>query len=222
MTTVGDGYRPLRDVVCDAIRLQIIAGEHAPGARLVEDRLAEELGVSRNPVREALRVLQTEGFVEMIPRRGAVVSSLSVREVEEIFEVRSALDALAARLAARKCDADDEAALNGLLDDTRAALTASESAQLSMLNTKFHGLIVDIAENSCLRDLWAPLRGRMQWIFSRTVMQRGKHSFEEHFTLAKAIVHHDEDLAASLAREHIDQARRSFLEDVESQAAAPA
>lgn len=213
MTTVGEGYRPLRDVVCDAIRRQIIDGLHAPGARLVEDRLAQELGVSRNPVREALRVLQTEGFVEMIPRRGAVVSALSVREAEEIFEVRSALDALAARLAARKCTEQDEASLEEMLHETKEALARADGAQLSLLNSSFHGLIVDIADNSCLKDLWEPLRGRMHWIFSRTVLQRGAHSFEEHFALAQAITTHEEETAARLAREHIDEARRSFLDE---------
>jgi DNA-binding GntR family transcriptional regulator len=217
MATVGDVYRPLRDVVCDAIRLQIINGDHAPGARLVEDRLAEELGVSRNPVREALRVLQAEGFVEMIPRRGAVVSMLSVRQVEEIFEVRSALDGLAARLASRKCGPEQQAALNGILKETRAAVRSSEGTKLSVLNTTFHGLVVDIADNSCLRDLWLPLRGRMQWIFSRTVVQRGHESYDEHFELAESIVTHDEDRAALLAREHIDAARRSYLREVTSE-----
>lgn len=216
MATVGDVYRPLRDVVCDAIRLQIINGDHAPGARLVEDRLAEDLGVSRNPVREALRVLQAEGFVEMIPRRGAVVSMLSVREVEEIFEVRSALDGLAARLASRKCGPEQQAALDGILKETLAAVRSSERTKLSVLNTTFHGLVVDIADNSCLRDLWLPLRGRMQWIFSRTVVQRGHGSYEEHFELAEAIVTHDEDRAALLAREHIDAARRSYLDEMTS------
>jgi DNA-binding GntR family transcriptional regulator len=221
MTTLGDGYRPLRDVVCDAIRLQIINGDHEPGARLVEDRLAEELGVSRNPVREALRVLQAEGFVEMIPRRGAVVSVLSVREVEEIFEVRSALDALAARLAARKCGPEQRAALDHVLDQTRAALAGDERAQLAMLNTEFHGLLVEMAQNSCLHDLWYPLRGRMQWIFSRTVVQRGTHSFEEHFELAEAILDRDEQRAAHLALDHIDAARRSYLEEAQSIGASP-
>lgn len=211
MTTLGDGYRPLRDVVCDAIRLQIINGEHAPGSRLVEDRLAEELGVSRNPVREALRVLQTEGFVEMIPRRGAVVSTLSPREVEEIFEVRSALDALAARLAARKVRPDQRELLEQTLEETRAALAADDTAALAVLNNTFHGLLVDIADNSCLRDLWLPLRGRMHWIFSQTVVQRGAHSYGEHFEMVASIIAGDEERAAQLARHHIDAAHDSYM-----------
>ena len=216
---VGDGYRPLRDVVCDAIRDQIMNGEHPPGARLVEDRLAAELGVSRNPVREALRVLEAEGFVEMIPRRGAVVASLSDKEVEEIFEVRLALEALAARLAARKSESDGQAALKKILSETRTALRRSEPAKLAALNTRFHEVVVDIADNGYLRDVMLPLRGRMQWIFSRTVSQRAGHSLEEHFQLADAIVEHDEDRAAKLAENHIAAARRSYVDDRATQLA---
>src|SRR5205823_4539741 len=100
--TLGETHRPLRDVVCDAIREEILAGGHPPGSRLVEWRLAEDLGVSRNPVREALRVLEAEGYVTMVPRRGALVSTIGPTEAEEIFDVRLALEGLVARLAARK------------------------------------------------------------------------------------------------------------------------
>lgn len=210
---IGDGYRPLRDVVCDAVRDQIMNGEHPPGSRLVEDRLAAGLGVSRNPVREALRVLQAEGFVEMIPRKGAVVASLSDREVEEIFEVRSALEALAARLAARKSGHADEAALKGVLAETRRAVRRSERAKLAVLNTQFHELVVSIADNGYLRAVIVPLRGRMQWIFSRTVAQRAPYSLDEHFALAEAIIAKDEDRAAHLAANHIVAARLSYLEE---------
>jgi len=210
---LGDGYRPLRDVVCDTIRDQIMNGDHPPGTRLVEDRLAAELGVSRNPVREALRVLEAEGFVEMIPRRGAVVAALSDREVEEIFEVRSALEALAARLAARKSDAKAKAALKQVLTESRQALRRPEPAELAALNTRFHELVVDIADNGYLRGVIIPLRGRMQWIFTRTVGARAKHSLSEHVEMAEAIIAHDEDRAATLAEAHIAAARLSYLEE---------
>jgi DNA-binding GntR family transcriptional regulator len=213
---VGDGYRPLRDVVCDAIRDQIMNGRHLPGARLVEDRLAVELGVSRNPVREALRVLEAEGYVEMIPRRGAVVASMSDKEVEDIFEVRLALEALAARLAARRADATSQAALKKILAETRTALRRSEPAKLAALNTRFHELVVDVADNGYLRDVMLPLRGRMQWIFSRTVGQRAGHSLDEHFEMADAIVQHDEERAAKLAESHIEAARQSYVEDTQA------
>lgn len=210
---LGDGYRPLRDVVCDTIRDQIMNGVHTPGTRLVEDRLAAELGVSRNPVREALRVLEAEGFVEMIPRRGAVVAALSDREVEEIFEVRRALEGLAARLAARKCDARGKAAFKQVLAESRQAVRNPEPAELAALNTRFHELVVDIADNGHLRGVIVPLRGRMQWIFTRTVGARAKDSLGEHVELAEAIIAHDEDRAAELAQAHIGLAQLSYLDE---------
>lgn len=90
----------MREVVAAELRRLILSGEVAPGSRLVEDRLAERLGVSRNPVREAIRVLSSEGFIEVIPRRGACVALLSGPAAEDLFDVRMALEPVAARLAA--------------------------------------------------------------------------------------------------------------------------
>ena len=95
-----DSYQPLREVVCETLREAIISGVLRPGERLMEIQLAEELGVSRTPVREAIRKLELEGFVIMIPRRGTYVADLSIKDINEVFEVRSALDSLANGLAA--------------------------------------------------------------------------------------------------------------------------
>lgn len=210
--SIGGTHRPLRDVACDAIREQILSGRHRPGSRLVEDRLAEELGVSRNPVREALRVLQAEGYVEMIPRRGAVVSTLSDDEVSEIFEVRTALEALAARLAARKAADGETTELERLIAAAHKALGKRDVSAMSRLNSRFHEEVLNLAKNGYLRDVMLPLRGRMQWIFSRTAAgERGAHSLAEHEQLAWAIRDKDEDLAARLAEAHIAAARESFL-----------
>ena len=97
-----DSYQPLREVVCETLREAIISGVLRPGERLMEIQLAEELGVSRTPVREAIRKLELEGFVIMIPRRGTYVADLSIKDINEVFEVRSALDSLANGLAAER------------------------------------------------------------------------------------------------------------------------
>jgi len=99
---LADLHPPLRDVVAGELRRLILSGELAPGSRLVEDRLAEQLGVSRNPIREAIRVLAPEGFIEVMPRRGACVARLSVLDAENLFDVRMALEPVGARLAARR------------------------------------------------------------------------------------------------------------------------
>lgn len=208
---VGVDHRPLRDIVCDAIRDRITAGDHRPGERLIEDRLADDLGVSRNPVREALRVLEVEGYVELIPRRGAVVASLSPAAVDEIFEVRSALEALGARLAARRATPAQAGAMARLLDESDRALAGGDLRRLPALNTRFHQLVLDIAGNGLLAETMTPLRGRMQWIFSRTVEGRAPHSLAEHRALADAIAGGDEDRAAALAVAHVVAAHATYV-----------
>src|SRR5215471_20361542 len=113
--TIGANHRPLRDKVVDELRRRIIECDYAPGHRLTEDRLADDFGVSRNPVREAIRVLEREGFLIAHPRRGAVVASVSAQDVENLFEVRLSLEVLAAQLAAQRIDAAGPAVLTGLI-----------------------------------------------------------------------------------------------------------
>lgn len=213
--TVGASHRPLRELVCDALRQRIIDGTLPPGERLVEDRLAEETGVSRNPVREALRVLAVEGYVELLPRRGAVVASLSPEAVGDIFEVRAALEALAARLAARRAAPADAERLRKVLDEAEAALAKGQLQRLPPLNTRFHELVLEIADNPVLTDMSEPLRGRVQWIFTRTVEGRAPHSLGEHRRLADAIAGGDEDEAARLATGHVHAALDTYRRAVD-------
>lgn len=210
---VGTTHRPLREMVCDAIREQIVSGLHQPGARLVEDRLAEQLGVSRSPVREALRVLEAEGLVETIPRKGVVVATLSADEVADIFEVRVALEELAARLAARRGGDDAIAAVERTLAAAEVALEHRQPAELARLNTTFHEAILDLAGNRYLRDVMIPLRGRTQWIFSKTASgERAAVSLAEHRELLEAVGARDEARAGKLAVEHVLSARATFDE----------
>ena len=97
-----DSYKPLRELVCEHIRDAIINGVFAPGERLMEIQMADEMGVSRTPVREAIRKLEMEGFVVMIPRRGTYVSNMSIRDINDVYEIRISLDTLAAGLAAER------------------------------------------------------------------------------------------------------------------------
>lgn len=218
--SVGSMHRPLRDVVCDEIRDQIISGRHLPGTRLIEDQLARDLGVSRSPVREALRVLEAEGFIDMVPRKGVVVSSISSDEAAEVFEVRIALEALAARLAARKASTTSVAHLTGILDEAEEALSHHDVVRLARLNTEFHELVLDVAGNGYLRDVMIPLRGRMQWIFGQTAGgQRGHRSLAEHRQLAQAIADHDEEGAARSAAQHVRSAQATYYAFQTSRAA---
>ncbi|MBW8824828.1 MAG: GntR family transcriptional regulator [Acidobacteria bacterium] len=209
MTAATD--RPLlRDTVCDKIRQQIIEGTHPAGGRLVEDRLADELGVSRNPVREALRVLEAEGFVEMKPRRGAFVARLSEKDVSDIFDVRAALEAVVARTAARNATEREIAKIEQLLESANRAVARADLRRVAVLNRRFHEAMLDLADNVYLRDVLLPLRGRMQKLFQETASARAAESLEEHRRLLVAVAAHDEKAAGALAVAHVEAVRTSL------------
>jgi DNA-binding GntR family transcriptional regulator len=208
-TIVAPGRPLLRDVVCDKIRAQIIDGQHPPGGRLVEDRLADQLGVSRNPVREALRILEAEGFVEMKPRRGAFVARLSAKDVSNIFDVRAALEAVVARSAARNATERDVTRIERVLDSAMSAVARGDLARVAVLNRRFHEQMLEMAGNVYLRDVLSPLRGRMQTLFQVTAAARAAESLQEHRQLLEAIAAHDEAAAAELAVLHVEAVRAS-------------
>jgi DNA-binding GntR family transcriptional regulator len=204
---IGTAHRPLRDKVVNELRRRIIDGVYEPGDRLTEERLADDFGVSRNPVREAIRVLEAEGFLHAQPRRGAVVASLSVRDVEDLFDVRLSLETLAATLAAERAGAGG-AALEKLL--ARAGATR-RTADLAALNTRFHSEICQLAGNALLTALMESLHGRLQWVYRQSVETRAADSWAEHRELAAAILAGDAEAAGRAARTHVLAARASAL-----------
>jgi DNA-binding GntR family transcriptional regulator len=208
--TVGTVHQPLRSLVRDELRRLVITGDLAPGTRLVEEALAARLGVSRNPVREALQHLATEGFVEIVPRRGAFVAEITPRQAEDLFDVRSALEPLAARLAARRADDGDVQALREVLDAARRATDEREFDVLAACNTEFHQLVVQLSGNDYLALLVAPMARRVQWVFRTSAPTRAPHSWTEHEELLRAIADGDEEYAEAVARAHVAAARASY------------
>ncbi|YCK41341.1 GntR family transcriptional regulator [Actinomadura sp. ATCC 39365] len=207
----GAARTTLLGEVTEELRRRILSGELAQGERLVEDRLAALLGVSRNPVRESIRVLAAEGFVEVVPRVGARVARLTAEEGEELFDVRMAVEGLAARLAARKRGPEAVARLRRVLDAAREAVDAGRPAEVAELNTAFHLAVGEAAGNSYLNLMMRPMVLRAQWVFSQTAAARGPHSWTEHLSLCEAIAAGDEDEAQARAVAHVAAARRSFL-----------
>jgi DNA-binding GntR family transcriptional regulator len=212
--TLGSTHLPLRDLVARELRRRILIGELAPGERLVEDRLAELLGVSRNPVREAIRVLSTEGFIEVTPRRGAAVSRISGEEAEELFDVRMALEGLAARLAARKRSPVAVERLRALLARSRSAVEAGDLVGVADMNTDFHVAVAEASGNAYLNLVMEPMLRRSQWVFLQTADARAPHSWAEHVGLFEAIVDGDEAAAEKHAVAHVGAARESYLSTV--------
>ncbi|MEU4572941.1 GntR family transcriptional regulator [Nonomuraea sp. ATR24] len=209
--SLGATHRTLRDEVTAELRRRIMSGEFGQGERLVEDRLAALLGVSRNPVRESIRVLAAEGFVQVVPRFGATVATLSAEEGDELFDVRMAVEGLAARLAARKRTTASAERLRRVLEEARQAVDEGRLDAVADLNTAFHLAVGEAAGNSYLNLMMTPMLQRAQWVFSQTAAARGPHSWSEHLSLYEAIAAGDEDEAQARAVAHVAAARRSFL-----------
>ncbi|MFN0298830.1 MAG: GntR family transcriptional regulator [Burkholderiales bacterium] len=206
---------PLGQVVVDALRKAIHSSRYKPGERLVEDRLAEDMGVSRVPIREALRVLATEGLVEIAPRRGATVSALSRDAAREMIEVRATLEGLNARLAARRHPPETAAALESVLDTGNRTAAKGDAAKLHALNARFHDLLANAGGNAVLGEIMRTLRTRTTPFFATTSRKRAKEIWEEHAAIVRAVIGGDEALAELLAARHVTNAGLQVIASID-------
>jgi len=200
----------LSRVVSDKIRGRILAGSLRPGERLVEDRLSAELGVSRVPVREALRGLSMEGLVRLEPNRGATVIEVTPELVRELVEVRTLLEALNARLAARRHDPKIVALLQDTLRRGNEAAQSGTSEELARLNAEFHERLAEASRNSVLSDIMRSLRERTSLAFSINGRARAREDWREHAGILAAVIDGDEEMAALLAGRHVRNAAAAF------------
>jgi DNA-binding GntR family transcriptional regulator len=200
----------LTKVVSDQIRGQILDGKLRPGARLVEDRLSIELGVSRVPVREALLGLSREGLVRLEPRRGASVADVTPETVAELVEVRALLEGLNARLAARRHDPEIVAELRDTLKRGNAASKTGSPEELSRLNAEFHERLTEASRNSVLSDIMRSLRERTSLAFALNGRARARDDWQEHAGILAAVIEGDEELATLLATRHVHNAASAF------------
>jgi DNA-binding GntR family transcriptional regulator len=204
-----------RERVKDVILQRIVSGEYPPGSRLVETRIAQELGVSQAPVREALRDLEQLGCIVHEPFRGCSVRAFSADELLEAFPVRAALEALAARLAAERISEQELLRLAELLETMRAAARRGDAHGQSQANASFHATIVRAARNVTLERQWALLEP-----FSRTfltVSQSGLDLLalsERHIPILDALRARDPDAAADAMHRHLMDAAALLKEPV--------
>ncbi len=211
--TIGGRHVPLRDQVLQALRVAIVNGDYPPGQRLTEDRLAADFGVSRNPVREALRVVEAEGFVVVLPRRGAVVATPTSSTIADMFAVRARLEPLAARQAAERATRDDVASLHAMLEEARKATDTQDFPRISRLNSALHLRVIEISGNRWLSSLATALYLHVQWVFRLGVAERAPHSWIEHIALVEAIGSGDPEEAESAALAHVSAASSAAHEN---------
>jgi DNA-binding GntR family transcriptional regulator len=200
---LGAAHVPLNKVVRDALRERVLSGEFEPGERLPEERLSEELGVSRMPVREALRALAAEGLVTLEPRRGASVPAHTDAQVQELVEVRATLEGLNARLAAKRHDPKQIAGLERIVEASTRITEKSDLAEIQQHNERFHAAVEDIAANSVLMGIVRSLRDRTALIFAKQSRARVRQNWEEHAGIMRAIIAGDAELAGLLATRHV-------------------
>jgi DNA-binding GntR family transcriptional regulator len=208
---LGDAHLSLHGQVIEELRQAILNGRLKAGERLVEGRLAEELGVSRNPVREAIRVLASEGLIEVTARRGASVVTMTEQEARETIEVRALLEGQNARLAARRQDKEILRRIEAVLDEGAEAVAANRNDELTDLNQQFHHELAEAGQNRLLADLLKRLRERTAMLFSPNNPVRRSRTWEEHASILRAIIQGDERAAATLAAEHVMHAGADFL-----------
>ncbi|MET9799014.1 GntR family transcriptional regulator [Nocardiopsis alba] len=205
--------------VADHLRDEILDGVRAPGSRLVERDLAGELGVSRVPVRDALKTLVAEGLVTLRPRTWAVVREFTPSDIADLNEVREAFEVLAFRLAAQRHTRAGLARLQNALEIEQGAAERGDTTAARRAAADFHEIVTDLAGNRLLGEVEHLLRSRMRWL----LVQHDDLSrvARQHARLFEAIAHRDVDLVVRLAREHLVSSRRLHVEHAGAGAEIP-
>jgi DNA-binding GntR family transcriptional regulator len=216
--SVGNDHRTLREVVADEIRAMIQRGDLKPGDRLFEDRLADQLGVSRNPVREAIRALEGTGLVEVLPRRGVYVSTFELEDVRQLLELRAVIEAYAAEQAARRRTESDLANLDDCIEQGRRASKDNDVVTAAAHHREFHRAVERAAGNVYLPSIVQPLRHQTELAFSVLLDSRGALSWDEHEHIREAIAASDPERARTETLHHM----AAVIKGLEDQAAATA
>jgi len=207
-------YNPLSDLVFDRLRQSILNGNFKPGQRLVERTLARELGTSRTPVREALRKLELEGLVTRHSRQGLVVSTMSMKEMLDLFTIRTVLEGLAVQLAATHITSTGIRRLQRLMEQMEECTKNNDIDKLDSLHTKFHESLYRAASSSHLYQMLSTLRehiSRMTRV-GYAASGRLKEAAEEHRKIVEAVSGHKIEEAGVLAKQHIENSKAAFIQ----------
>jgi len=202
----------LRNKVFKYIKAQIINGHYQPGESLVESKLADELGVSRTPIREAIRLLELEGLVETIPNKGAIVLGISDKDVEDIYAIRKLIEGLAARWAAERINAVDKKEMQKTLDLMEFYAQKGDLDELADLDNKFHQIIYEASGSKILNLTLSNLHQYVQLarLESLRVPNRLSQTLLEHRAILDSFLSGDANQAEQALSEHVQKAARNI------------
>ena len=214
-----NAYLPLRDVVYNTLREAILKGELKPGERLMELQLASKLGVSRTPIREAIRMLELEGLAVTIPRKCAEVAKMTVKDMEDVLEVREALDELAAKIACNKITEEQLQTLSKVKDAFEESTKTTDIKQIAMYDEKFHDVIYESTGNVRLVNLLNNLREqiyryRVEYLKNVELYPR---LIEEHETILKALQDRNQELVVEAMRDHVENQATAVTQIIRTQ-----
>lgn len=211
-----DEFLPLRDVVFNTLRQAILTGELKPGERLMEIHLANRLGVSRTPIREAIHKLELEGLVTMIPRRGAEVAQITEKSMNDVLEVRRALDALCAELACDRITPEELNHLKKACEEFESAVKSKDLKLVAQTDVALHESIVRATGNQRLIQLVQNLSEQMYRYRFEYIKDTSQHQtlIEEHRIIYQSIVNKQKDIAAQAAMTHIDNQKIAIMRQI--------
>lgn len=211
-------HRPLREIVYEELKRQILVGEILPGTRMMEVELAEEMGVSRTPIREAIRKLEKEGLVTIEPRRGAYASSVSIKEMLDVLEVRQDLEGMAASLATGKVTEEEKQAFIQANVEYNDAVQSGNTEEIIKCDEKFHQLIVNFSGNKTLSQLLSQVQElalRFRYIYYED-FSRYENMPMEHEEIEEAILSGDAQKARVVMEAHILKLKKFIIDEGET------
>ena len=214
-------YLPLRDVVFNTLRQAILKGELKPGERLMEIALAEKLGVSRTPIREAMRKLELEGLVVMIPRRGAQVANITEKDLNDVLEVRIALENVAIEKACTRMSKEDRGRLWLAAKEFERTMAEGNLVRLAEADVAFHEIIYRASDNKRLNQVLNNLREQIYRYRVEYLKEEETRNVlvKEHEELTKAIRQRDVKKAQEISFRHIENQRRAIIQSIEAEEA---
>jgi DNA-binding GntR family transcriptional regulator len=210
-------HRPLREIVYEELKRQILVGEIAPGTRMMEVELADIMGVSRTPIREAIRKLEKEGLVSIEPRRGAYASEISIKDMLDVLEVRQDLEGMAAAMAAEKVTEEEKIAFIKANDDYKEAVRNGNTEDMIRCDEYFHQLIVNYSGNKTLNQLLSQVQElalRFRYIYYDNFSSY-KNMPMEHEEIEEAILSGDTQRARIVAEDHILRLKKFIMDQGE-------